>query len=219
MKLLFAARFSGLAFVVAGLYTFFLMGPGLRLASGVDLRQAWVLDNVRLWHLGWWLWLIAIFSWMVVLIGLHWSYLPAHRVEGMLQSGLMVIGAVLSIAGILVWMAVLPVIFAQGDPAEILTPLADALALGLLSAGLMMSGGATAWIALDLLRQKVLSRGWLVFPLVAGLSAFASPLLVPSPYHLFVALACWVAWCGWLATRPRLPSPFVEWPVARLNQE
>lgn len=213
MKLLFAARFSGLAFLVAGLYTLFVMRPGLRLVNGFDLRQAWVLDRALLWQLGWWLWLVAIFSWMVVLIVLHWSYLPAHRVEGMLQSGLMLIGAVLSIAGILVWMAALPAVFVQSDTVATLTPLVDALALGLLGAGLMMAGLATAWVALDLLRQKVLSRGWLFFLFVAGLCALPSPILLPNPSPLFVALACWIIWCGWLATRSHLPSPFVEWPV------
>jgi hypothetical protein len=129
MKIPYAARFSTVVFVVAVLYTWLQMPPGLYTMSDLSMRQTWVLNHAFQWSLGWWLWLIAIFSWMVILVTLGWSYLPAHRVAGALQSGLMLIGAVLAIAGITIWMCVLPIVFAQTELVNQLTLVIDAVAL------------------------------------------------------------------------------------------
>src|SRR5215204_2183672 len=115
MNIPYAARFASVAFLVAALYTWLQMPPTLYTISDLSVRQTWVLNHGFQWSLGWWLWLIAIFSWMVVLVVLSWSYLPAHRVAGTLQSGLMLIAAVLAIAAITIWMHVLPIVFAQTE--------------------------------------------------------------------------------------------------------
>jgi hypothetical protein len=213
MKVPYAARFATMTFLVAALYTWMQMQPGLPGADAANLRQAWVLDHTAQWSLGWWLWLLAIFSWMVLLVVLAWTYLPAHRVAGMLQSGLLVIAAVLAISGVVVWMNVLPTVLAQPALADSLTPVIDALAVGLLGAGCFMGGGAMAWIAWDLTRQSVLARPWPWFAFLAGLCLLPVPFLSLHPYLLSASLLFWLIWCLWLATHRRLPSPFAEWPV------
>jgi hypothetical protein len=212
MKVPYAARFASVAFLAAALYTWLQMLPGLPAAEVVNSRQTWMLDHAAQWRLGWWLWLLAIFSWMVLLVVLAWSSLPAHRVAGMLQSGLMIIAAVLAITGINVWMSVLPAVFVQPALAGSLTPVVDTLALGLLGSGCFMGGATTAWIAYDLIRQNVLSRPWLVLALMAGLCVLAAPFFVFNSYLLLAGLLYWLIWCLWLSTRRRLPSPFSEWP-------
>ena len=198
-------------FVVAGLYTALIMRIGLRIVGVPFIRQAWLLENPSLWQIGWWIWLLAIFCWMVLLIMLAWHLLPAHRVSAMIQSGLMLIAAVLTISGIIVWMVVLPVAI-QMENAATYMALLDALALGLIGAGLMMGGIVTAWIALDLWRGGLLSRRWLALFIAAGLCAMPSPFLLPNNPYVFIAgLALWWIGCAWLATRPRMPSPFAEW--------
>jgi hypothetical protein len=171
-----------------------------------------LLKHPLSWQIGGWLWLLAIFAWMVLLVVLSWSYLPAHRVATMLQNGLLISAALLAMAGVVVWMTGLPIALLQPDMANSLATLVDALALGLLGAGLMLGGAVTTWIASDLWRQALLARPWLVLGAAAGLLALPSPLLLPNGTLLLVSLACWLLWCGWLATRPRLPSPFSEWP-------
>lgn len=212
MSLPYAARFAATVILLATLYTLLVIRPGIRIIGVLTPRQLWILDHPFQWQLGWWLWLVTIFSWMVLLVVLSWHYLPAHRVAGALQSGVMVIAAVLLIAGVTVWMGLLPVALAQFTEAALLTPLLDALALGLLGAGLMMAGAVTTWLVVDLMRLSVLSRAWLAPLAFAGLCLLPSPFLLPNPYLLLAGALCWLIGCGWLATRPRLPSPFVEWP-------
>lgn len=212
MSVPYAARFASVAFLAAVLYTWFQLRPGLPGVDVMNARQAWMLHHAAQWNLGWWLWLLAIFSWMVLLVVLAWGYLPAHRVAGMLQSGLMGIAAVLSILGVIVWMGVLPIALAQGEAATSLTPMVDGLAAGLIGAGCFMGGATTAWIALDLIRQKVLSRPWLLWAVIAGLCLLPIPFVSLNPYLLSASLLFWLIWCFWLATRRRLPSPFSEWP-------
>jgi hypothetical protein len=212
MKIPYAARFSTVAFLSAALYTWLQMQPGLPLASDSGTRQIWLHDHVGEWNLGWWLWLIAIFSWMVLLVVLSWSYLPAHRVASALQSGLMLIGAILAIGGVTVWMQVLPVALTQIEASDPLTSIIDALALSLLGSGCMMGGITTIWIAYDLIQQKVLPRSWLVLAIISGVCAVLAPFLYFHIFLLLTGLAGWLVWGLWLATRRRLPSPFPTWP-------
>jgi hypothetical protein len=212
MKIPYAARFAAAAFLVAPLYTWLQMRPGLPAASALNARQEWLIDHQAQWSVGWWLWLLAIFSWMVLLVLLAWSYLPAHRWTGMLQSGLMVIAAVLAITGVNVWMAVLPAVTAQGDEAASLILMTDTLAVALLSAGCFMGGAVTVWIAFDLIRQNVLPRPWLWFIVAAGLCLLPIPFISLHSYPLAASLCFWLIWCLWLSTRSRLPGAFSEWP-------
>ncbi len=216
MNTLYAARFTLVIFLGAAVYTWLQMRPGLAAVGMEAERQAWLALHSGLWSLGWWLWLAAIFSWMWLLVALAWSYLPAHRLAAMLQSGLMVIAAVLAIAGVTVWMAVLPAAGQLGGAAvgagETLAPLVDLLAMSLVSAGCFMGGLVTSWIAWDLIRQKALTRFWLWLLVLAGLALAPAPFLALHPYPLAAALGFWLVSNLWLATRQRLPSPFSEWP-------
>ncbi len=108
MKVIQAARFSGLIFLVATTFAIFATRTGYRIVGVTLPRQVWLVEHPTLWAAGNWLWMLAIFSWMLVLVALMWSYSPAHRISSMLQSGLLIIAAVLLIAGVVVWMNVLP---------------------------------------------------------------------------------------------------------------
>lgn len=211
MKIQSAARYNALLWPSVLFYTMINMLPGLRLTGVHFPRQGWIVDHVFFWTWGWWLWLLAIFGWMWLLIALAWTYLPAHRIASMLQSGLMLIAAVLAMSGVIVWMGVLPPAMAQ-TTATTLAPLVDALALGLIGGGAFMGGAVTAWIGLDLYQQAVLPRSWLCLCILAGLSALPAPFLLPFPYLLLVAAICWWLWSLYLAFQPRLPTPFAEWP-------
>lgn len=212
MKIPYAARFATAAFLTAALYTWFQLRPGLPAPDAFPMRQAWMLNHQAQWNLGWWLWLLAIFSWMMLLTVLTWSYLPAHRWAGMLQSGLMVIAAVLAILGVTIWMAVLPLALAQGSAAAPLIPLVDGLAVALLNAGCFMGGAATAWVAVDLIRQGGLARLWLWLAVLAGLCLLPLPFLPLHPALLSASLCYWLLWCFWLSAHRRLPGAFSEWP-------
>lgn len=217
MKVSYAGRFATVIFLITALYTGWQMWPGLYLVNELSVRQSWMINHAVQWSLGSWLWLLSLFSWMVLLVTLTWSYLPAHRVAGMLQSGLMIIAAVLAIAGITVWMNVLPAAFAQAtaiqaDLAYGPAPIVDALALALLGSGCLMGGATTAWIAYDLICQQRLSRTWLLLPLLSGLCLTLASLLLFNLYLLLASLLCWVIWCIWLSIQRDLPSPFPIWP-------
>lgn len=129
-----------------------------------------------------------------------------------LQSGLMIIAAVLQIAGVIIWMHVLPALFLQTDLTNSLLVVVDTLALSLLSAGCFMGGATTAWITVNLFQEKVLPQFWLIFPLLAGLCATVAALFIFNRYLLGSALLCWLIGGFWLSTRRRLPSPFSELP-------
>ncbi len=92
-----------------------------------------------------------------------------------------------------------------------LTPLVDALALGLIGGGAFMGGLVTLWIGLDLYRQGLLAQRWLALCLLAGLCALPTPFLLPFPYWLIVAALCWWGWALYLAFQSRLPSLYAEW--------
>lgn len=214
MKVAYAARFTALIFFVTCCITLLYLRPGLRVVGVQFPRQGWLLENPILWQIGGWLWLLTIFGWMWLLSALAWSYLPAHRLAAMLQSGLMLIGATLAIAGVITWMSVLPVAVAQGEASAYIS-LVDSLALGLLGGGGLMTGIVTLWLGLDLWRQRVLARPWVACCILAGLWTIPSPLLFPLFYHLLPAALFWWLWTLYLAFRPRLPSPFAEWPLRK----
>jgi len=212
MKIQIAARVNVIVWIALCLVTALWLLPGVRLVGVQFVRQGWILDHPTLWTAGWWVWLLAIFCWMWLLITLSWTYLPGHRVASMLQSGLLIMGALMLLIGVIVWMGLLPVVLG-GEDAETLIRLVDMFALSLLGAGSFMGGIVTTWVALDLYRQRVLARPWLVFCLLAGLSMIPSPFLFPLlfPYHLLLAAACWLCWSSYLALLPQLPAPFSEY--------
>ncbi|MEM7536520.1 MAG: hypothetical protein AAF639_30330 [Chloroflexota bacterium] len=211
MKLSYAALLSGITALTATLFTILLMRSGLRVQAVLLPRQEWLLDNMGVWAIGWWLWLIVIFGWMVLLVTLMWSYTPAHRVSTMLQSGLMIISAVLLIIGVAVWMNLLPLAINDLNP-ESMTGLVDMLALSLVNSGLFMGGLVTAWITLDLALLKKLPWLWLAPGIAAGILAAPSPFLVPQwPELLALSGVCWLVWCVLLITRQEAPARYDEY--------
>lgn len=210
MKLPNAARYNALIWLAVLGGTWSIL-PGLRMVGVQFIRQGWLLENPMAW-MAWWFWLLAIFGWMWLLIALAWTYLPAHRIASVLQSGLMLIGAVLLISGVIMWMGVLPVMATQADAAAWML-LIDVIALNLLGGGCLMGGIVTTWIGVELFQIGKFSRGWTLLCIVAGLSILPSPLLLPSfiPYHLMVAVGAWWLWSIYLALQPQLPSPFPEY--------
>ena len=183
---------------------------GYRIVGVTLPRQVWIVEHPTLWAVGNWLWMLAIFSWMLVLVALMWSYLPAHRISSMLQSGLLIIAAVLLIAGVVVWMNVLP--YGAGQPNAVdLIPLIDSLALGLFGAGLFMAGLVTAWIGIDLIRLKALSREWALPAALAGACLLPAPFLLPRFTLIAAGLLLWLVWCLVLGTRKSMPNAYAEW--------
>lgn len=214
MKLANAALFSMLTILVAAIYSGMIISAGMRINSVLLPRKEWLLTNNGLWMLGWWLWLFAIFGWMLLLVTIMWRYSPVHRVATILQSGLMIIAAVLTIVGVITWMNLLPVAMMQPDDSGQLVPtyvaLVDALAISLLAAGCLMGGGVTAWIGFDLARLRKLTLAWLAPSIIAGALMMAAPFYFPNPYPLMVAAIIWVGWCLFLVTRRAEPPAFPE---------
>ena len=210
MRIIFAARLSGVIFLISTLFTLILTRAGFRMMGVALPRQVWLTENSALWAAGWWLWLLAIFSWMLLLITLMWSYLPSHRLNSMVQSGLILIGAILSMAGVVIWMNVLPAT-ARLNPDPALISLVDGLALSLLGAGLSMAGVATVWLLVDLGRLKILNRSLLIPGILSGCFLLPTPWLLPRVENLAISLLLWLFWCGWLATQSSFPKAFSEW--------
>lgn len=165
----------------------------------------WFGENMNQWTLGGWLWLLAIFAWMTLLVTFMYTYTPVHRVSTNLQSGLMIIAAVLLILGVLVWMSLLPQALST-DWQEFV----NHMALTFLSGGLFMGGGVTAWISIDLAMLRKLPRLWMAPGVLAGLLVVPSPFLFPSTNHLLIALAVFCLWCGMLGIRRTMPAPYPE---------
>lgn len=217
----YAARFATLIGLAATVWTVWQLQPALLPlafdpnapdhAAAIAARQSWYTTHVLAWQTGWWLWLGAIFTWMWLLVVLGWSYLPAHRVAGVLQSGLMGIAAVLAIAGVQVWMVLLPFALAPVTPDAHLAVLVEMLARTLVGAGLMMGGITTAWIAFDHLQYRHLPRPWLALLLASGVASTLAPFLALNGWLLLIAAGGWLLFSGWLATRPALPDPFPTW--------
>jgi len=209
MKIINAARFAGITYFVTGLVTLFGILPGLESGGDLAVRQTWFAANAGLWSLGGWLWLVAIFAWMVLLVSFLWSYSPAHRIATMLQSGLMIISAVLGIGGVLVWMNLLPMTVASGGD---LVAFTDGLAMTLFGAGLFMGGIVTAWVGIDLRMVETLPNHWVLPGILAGLLLIPTPFLLPRiTLLLWFALAIFVAWCVILAFQRKQPPAFPEW--------
>lgn len=210
MKIINAARLSGILFLIAGLLSLFIPPPGLNFTVPVQARQELMLYSGTFWTVIWWFWLAAIFSWMLVLVAFMWSYLPAHRISTMLQMGLMIMGATLTMAGVVVWMKILPFALAQENAAS-LAPLVDMFALAFLVAGIFMGGVVTAWIAYTLSREKVIPTWWVAPGLIAGLLITPTPFIMPQIYPLVGGWAAWLVWCVFLGARREMPNAFSEW--------
>lgn len=212
MRLAYAAFFSMFTLLIAAIYSGTIISAGMRINSVLLPRKEWILTHSGLWALGWWLWLLVIFGWMLLLVTVMWRYSPAHRVATILQSGLMIISAVLAILGVLTWMNLLPVAMMQPDSQ--LTPslvaLVDAWATSLVAAGCLMGGGVTAWMGIDLVRLRKLTLPWLAPAIIAGLLLVPAPFYLPNPYPLMVAAAMWIGWCLFLVTRRADPPAFPE---------
>jgi hypothetical protein len=210
MKIIYAARFLGIVLLVAALVTALLLKTGLSVSDISDTRQSWVTENGAVWRVGLWLWLLTVFAWMLLVVTLMWSYLPSYRVPTMLQSGLMIIAAGLAVAGIVVWMNVLPAAM-LGEPFSDSVRLIDSLAMGLIGAGLFMGGSATAWVCFDLIQNKSMPVARLYPGLAAGLLLVPAPFVLPNLWLPALGGLCWLIWCGILATRKEMPHAFTEW--------
>lgn len=209
MKLSYSATFSGVVLLIASAFTLLMTRPGLRIA-GVQLpRFAWLSEQAPIWQLSWWLWLLFVFSWMVLLATFMWRYTPVHRVPTMLQNGLMGIAAILTIIGILVWMNLLPLSVEAPEPTD-MVQWVDALALSFIGAGCFMAGIVTAWICVDLVWLEKLTWSWVLPGLIAGIALIPSPFLLPSAVHLMAAGLLWIIWCIALMVRGPEPKPFPE---------
>ncbi|MCB0116758.1 MAG: hypothetical protein KDD84_21820 [Caldilineaceae bacterium] len=204
MKLIHAARIAALTFGAAILVGLFVLGEPLRVTAGWSARSVWLAANAVGWMAGGWLALLAIFTWMMLLVTLIHGYLPAHRVATMLQSGLMIISALLLIGGVIVWMNLLP----RSVDATWATFI-DGLALTFLGAGLFMGGAVTAWIAFDLARLKLLPWPWVLPGLFAGAAALPAPFLLPNRVLVVTAVACFFVWAVLFAARAA-PSAYPE---------
>jgi hypothetical protein len=204
MKLIRSASFAAIVFAMVNLYTLLVLTTPLAIATEWTVRREWFAANPVLWMVGGWLALLAIFAWMVLLMALMYAYIPAHRLSTMLQSGLMLIGAVLLVIGIVIWMNLLP---SARDATQ--AAFVDELALSILSAGFFMGGAVTAWIAVDLARLQKIPRLWLLPGLLAGLLALPSPFLLPNPILLLSAMVLFFVWALLLGVR-RMPAAYAE---------
>jgi len=210
MKLRFAAALGVTASLVALGYALWIMSEGLDVFGSLPSRQTWLLEHRRAWDVGLWLWLLAIFAWMLLHVTLIWSYLPAHRIATMLQSGLLIIAAGLGVGGVVVWMAVLPAAMTTAIASEVVR-LVDTLALGFMGAALFMGGVVTAWQAYDLAKLGFLPVAWVVPPMLAGLVIVPSPFLLPGGWHIAAAVIVWGGWCLFVVSRRAIPSAYAEW--------
>lgn len=205
MKLTPLARFATLILLALLLYGWLLLRLPLAVEMGWDVRLAWLGKNGLLWMLGGWLALAGVFGWMAFLVALMHIYSPAMRVVTMLQSGLMLLSAGLLIAGITVWMALLPTA-ADGEWAAFI----DRLALVFLGGGLFMAGATTGWITLDLGLLGRLPWLWLLPGTLAAALWIPSPFLLPAALPALIGLALLALWIGFWATRPSLPPVYQE---------
>jgi hypothetical protein len=155
MRLIRAARFAALSALSAGIYSLFVLRPFY--LQSVQAQHAWWLaeDSLWQWRLGGWLWMMTIFAWMILLVALKHYYAPAHRISTALQSGLVVVGAILLIISVLAGTNRfgLTGILSDGQPGEtfaIYENLVEYFALAFLGAGMLMGelsrpGSASTW--------------------------------------------------------------------------
>ncbi len=215
MKLIRAARVAAISALAAGLYSLLLLRPlYLKLAESLS-PQPLAAESLWQWGLGGWLWLVAIFTWMVLLVALKHRYSPVHRISTAVQSGLIGIAATLLVAGVLAGMnrfGLAGVLNAglQTELLPVIEKLVEHLALTALEAGLLMGGGVTTWICIDLVVLTKLPTSWMVPGAVAGLLSLLSPLLLPELRHLLIALLFYCVWCLVLGLRKSLPAAYPE---------
>ena len=168
------------------------------------------------WGLGGWLWLLAIFAWMIFLAALMHSYSPVHRIGSIVQSGLLIIAATLLIVAVLFGMnrfGLAEIGNGGNNPAGTLAiwqALIEQIALTILESGLVMGGGLTAWICVDLVILGKLPLRWMAPGAVAGILALPSPLLLPESRHLVIALVAYCLWCLVLGMKSSLPAAYPE---------
>ena len=215
MKLIRAARVAGISALTAGMYSLLVLRPFYLQFAQSPAQQRLAEGSLWQWDLGGWLWLLAIFAWMVLLVALKHRYSPAHRISTSLQSGLIGIAATLLIVGVLAGMNrfALAGILNGGLQLELLHVagiLVEHVALTALEAGLLMGGGVTTWIAIDLVVLNKLPTLWMVPGAVAGVLSLVSPLLLPELRHLLIALLAYVVWCLVLGLRTFLPAAYPE---------
>lgn len=152
---------------------------------------------------------------MILLVALKHDYSPVHRISTTIQSGLIVIAATLLIVGVLAGMNRFGLAgILNGDhPAEtfsIFEKLVDQFALTFLEAGLLMGGGVTTWICIDLVILNKLPISWMAPGAVAGVFSLLSSLLLPELRHLLIALLAYCVWCLILGLRDSLPAAYPD---------
>lgn len=205
MKLTSLARFAALIQLLVLVLGLVGLSAPLAVESSWEARQVWLAQNGWLWQVSGWAALAGIFGWMAFLVALMHIYSPAHRVATMLQSGLMLLSAGMLIAGVTVWMALLPGA-ADGEWAAFI----DRLALAFLGGGLFMTGATTGWIALDLALLKKLPWGWMLPGILAALCWVPAPFVLPAPLLPLTGLALFLLWAAFWGTRPSLPPVYQE---------
>lgn len=215
MKLIRSARVAAISALAAGLYSLLVLRPFYLQFADSPSPQRLAEAPLWLWDLGGWLWLLAIFAWMVLLVALKHRYSPAHRISTTLQSGLIGIAATLLIVGVLAGMNRFALAgFLNGELqlelASVAGRLAEHVAFTALEAGLLMGGGVTTWIAIDLVVLNKLPTLWMVPGAVAGVLSILSPLLLPELRHLLIALLAFLVWCLVLGLRTTLPPAYPE---------
>ena len=215
MKLIRAARVAAISALVAGLYSLLLLRPFYLNFAESPNPQPLAAGSLWQWGLGGWLWLFAIFTWMVLLVALKHRYSPVHRISTAVQSGLIGIAATLLVAGVLAGMnrfGLAGVLNAglQTELLPVIEKLVEHLALTALEAGLLMGGGVTTWICIDLVVLTKLPTSWMVPGAVAGLLSLLSPFLLPELRHLLIALLFYCVWCLVLGLRKSLPAAYPE---------
>ena len=215
MKLIRAARFAGITALAAGIYTILVLKPVyLRLIDGPQ-QQNWFGEVLPRWALGGWIGLLFILAWMTLLVTFMYSYSPVHRVSTVMQSGLIIIAAVLLILCVLVGMNRFE-LAAIGDGGGKLPDAPVAywqepgiqIALTFLKAGLLMGGAVTAWISIDLALLGKLPAMWMAPGAIAGVLVTPAPFLPPSTGQLLIALAAFCIWCLTLGVRRSLPDSY-----------
>ncbi|MYH60876.1 MAG: hypothetical protein F4148_03630 [Caldilineaceae bacterium SB0675_bin_29] len=215
MRLIRAARFAGVAALAAGIYSLLVLRPVYLESVQTPHPQAAAEESYWQWELGGWLWLLTIFSWMILLAAMKHYYSPVHRISTNTQSGLTVISATLLIVGVLVGMNRFGLrgILYGNSPVETVAAVGDFVdyvALTILAAGLLMGGCVTTWICVDLVILNKLPVTWMVPGAVAGVLSFFSPILLPEIRHLLVALLAYCVWCIVLGMRYSLPAAYLD---------
>ena len=215
MRLIRAARFAGAAALAAGIYSLLVLRPFYLQSAQEPHAQAAAEASYWQWELGGWLWLLAIFSWMILLAAMKHYYSPVHRISTNTQSGLTVISATLLIVSVLVGMNRfgLKGVLDGSSPVETIAAageFVDYVALTILAAGLLMGGCVTTWICVDLVILNKLPVTWMVPGAVAGVLSLLSPFLLPEIRQLLVALLVYCVWCFLLGMRYSLPAAYPD---------